>query len=195
MLAYDDKGTGTPVVLLHGLGSCRRRWDPFVDHLPDDVRCVAVDLPGHGDSPDEGCDGVSAVGAVHELVGALGLDRPVVVGHSLGAIVALLCAATFPTRTAVAVDPVGLHVPGLAAALAPYRDDLLSGDALAAFWAFEEEHLLAGDPSAGSIREGLAPRAEVIRSYWRGLLDDPEVVADPQRFAHRLVDWVEVHER
>ena len=115
MLAYDDSGAGTPVVLLHGLGSSRRRWDPIVDDLAGEVRCIAVDLPGHGDSSDEGCDAVSALRAVDAVVVALGLRRPVVVGHSMGAIVALLYAATRPTRSAVAVDPLGLHAPTFAA--------------------------------------------------------------------------------
>jgi pimeloyl-ACP methyl ester carboxylesterase len=184
MLAHDDTGTGTPVVFLHGLGSDRGRWVSIRRHLPDDVRCVCVDLPGHGDSPDEHADAVSAVGAVHELVDALGLDRPVVVGHSLGAIVTLLYASTLPTRAAIAVDPIGLHAPTLATSLAPYRDELLGGDTITAFHAFEEDHLLAGDPRAASIRGGLTPRADTIRSYWRGLLAAPEDVAGRQtRFA------------
>jgi len=183
-LAHDDLGTGTPVVFLHGLGSDRRRWDPIRRLLPDDVRCVCVDLPGHGDSPGERPNAVSAVGAVHELVDALGLERPVVVGHSLGAIVALLCAATFPTRTAVAVDPVGLHVPTFAATLAPYRDRILDGDTLAAFWEFETTYLPTGNLSTGSIGRGMTPRPEVVRSYWRGLFDAPSIIAARQpRFA------------
>jgi pimeloyl-ACP methyl ester carboxylesterase len=249
MLAHDDTGTGTPVVLLHGLGSDRRRWDPIRRHLPDDVRCVCIDLPGHGDSLPERGDAASAVGAVHELVDALGLDRPVVVGHSLGAIVTLLCAATFPTRTAIAVDPVGLDVPTFAAALAPYRNRILDGDTVAAFWEFETTHLPIGNVSTASIRQGMTPRPEVIRSYWRGLFDPPKVIAarqpnvaaavssiavptlvlladppsvedaavlasmasatvevwagtghwlhlaDPRRFARRLVTWLDEHDR
>lgn len=186
MLAHDDSGTGTPVVFLHGLGSDRRRWEPVLRHLPHDVRSVCVDLPGHGDSPDERRDAVSAVGAVHELIDALGLDRPVVVGHSLGAIVGLLCAATFPTRAAVAVDPIGLYLPAFAATLAPYRSRILDGDTLAGFRAFEA-HLPTGRLSAASITGGMTPRPEVIRSYWRGLFDAPKVVVARQtRFAEAL---------
>lgn len=249
MLAYDETGGGTPVVLLHGLGSSRRRWDPIIRHLPDDVRCVQVDLPGHGDSTDERRDAVSAVSAVHDLVDALGLDRPAVVGHSLGSIVSLLYAASFPTRTAVPVDPVGLYVPAFAAALAPYRSRILDGDTLRAFRSFETSHLPTGSLSAVSISQGLTPRPEVIRAYWRGLFADPKVIAarqprftaalasisvptlvllagppsgedaavlaampsasvevweeaghwlhlaDPTRFAHRLVSWLDEHGR
>ncbi len=180
-LAYDGWGAGAPVVLLHGLGSDRRRWGPIIDHLPENLRCIAVDLPGHGESPPEGCDVASVVGAVQDLVVGLGLERPVVVGHSLGAVVALLYSAMHHVRAVVAVDPVGLHAPTLADVLAPHRDDLMTGDTLAAFWRFEEDHVLAGDPLAPEIRAGLAPRAEVIRSYWSALLGEPEKVEARQK--------------
>ena len=51
MLAYTDEGAGPPILFLHGVGSTRSRWTPIVDLLRDDFRCVAVDLPGFGDSP------------------------------------------------------------------------------------------------------------------------------------------------
>ena len=54
MLAYSDDGEGPALVFVHGIGSGRYRWAPVVDRLVDDFRCVSVDLPGHGDSPDEG---------------------------------------------------------------------------------------------------------------------------------------------
>lgn len=181
MLTYDERGAGTPVVFLHGLGSNRRRWDPIIEQLPVSWRCVAVDLPGHGESPAEGCDTASALGAVHELVVGLGIERPIVVGHSLGAVVALLYAVVHPARAIMAVDPVGLHAPTIAAALAPHRDELLGGDTLAAFWSFEEDHVMVGDPAAALIRAGLEPSVDVIRSYWRGLLGETsEVVARQQ---------------
>ena len=50
-LAFDRFGRGEPMVLLHGQGFSRRSWDPVVDALTDDHDVIAVDLPGHGDSP------------------------------------------------------------------------------------------------------------------------------------------------
>lgn len=43
MLAYDDTGSGPAVVLLHGIGSSRRSWDPVVSELRHRYRCIAVD--------------------------------------------------------------------------------------------------------------------------------------------------------
>jgi pimeloyl-ACP methyl ester carboxylesterase len=49
-LAYDDVGTGTPVVFLHGLTFDRRTWQPIVVRLDGSVRSIAIDLPAHGES-------------------------------------------------------------------------------------------------------------------------------------------------
>jgi pimeloyl-ACP methyl ester carboxylesterase len=49
-LAYDDRGAGTPVVLLHGLTFDRAAWAPIVRKLGEGVRTVAIDLPGHGET-------------------------------------------------------------------------------------------------------------------------------------------------
>jgi pimeloyl-ACP methyl ester carboxylesterase len=50
-LADDRTGRGEPLVLLHGQGFSRRCWDPIVDSLAAERDVIAVDLPGHGDSP------------------------------------------------------------------------------------------------------------------------------------------------
>jgi YHS domain-containing protein len=49
-LAYETRGTGTPVVFLHGLTFDRRTWRPIIETLGDSVRSIAIDLPAHGDS-------------------------------------------------------------------------------------------------------------------------------------------------
>jgi pimeloyl-ACP methyl ester carboxylesterase len=99
------------VVLLHGLASNLTRWSEFVERstLADDRDVVRVDLRGHGDSPTRGpvslelwCDDLLA------LLDAEGASRAVLVGHSLGAQVALACASRAPRHVAAAVliDPV-----------------------------------------------------------------------------------------
>jgi pimeloyl-ACP methyl ester carboxylesterase len=183
VLAYSDTGRGPAIVLAHGIGSDRTRWGPIIERLEGDFRCVAVDLPGHGGSPDEGCDSVSATMALHELVKHLQLEPPTVVGHSLGATVALLYGAVYGPRSIVAIDPVGLYLPDLADALAPYADRLRGDDFDAAFGEWEA-HLLAPVPASqrAGLQAAIRPRAEVVRSYWSTLLTPGEAAATQAGF-------------
>src|SRR4051794_16830323 len=103
-LAYDDDGAGTPVVLLHGLTFDRRTWRPITDRLDGTVRSVAIDLPAHGDSGGAPAPPEDVAAAVHELVDALALERPVIVGHSMSAGLAAVYAAAYPSRGVVLID-------------------------------------------------------------------------------------------
>lgn len=177
MLAYSDTGRGPAIVFAHGLGSDRTRWDPLIEGLRDQFRCVAVDLPGHGESSDEGCDSLSATTAVHRLVKHLGLEAPTIVGHSLGATVALLYGALCGPRSIVAIDPVGLYLPDLVDALAPYADRLRGDDFDAAFHEWEAALLepVPADRRAG-LQGAIRPRAEVVLGYWNTLLNPGDAV-------------------
>jgi pimeloyl-ACP methyl ester carboxylesterase len=103
-LAYDVRGTGLPVVFLHGLTFDRRTWRPIVDRLGEGVQSVAVDLPAHGESGGAPAALADVADGVHELLSSLGVDRPVVVGHSLSGALAAIYAAAHPTRGFVVVD-------------------------------------------------------------------------------------------
>ncbi|HMO58559.1 MAG TPA: alpha/beta hydrolase [Roseiflexaceae bacterium] len=86
------------LLMVHGLASNARIWDLTAPQLAAERRVVAIDQRGHGRSakPDVGYDLPTAV---HDLAGAitaLGLVRPLVVGHSWGANVALQLAAEQP---------------------------------------------------------------------------------------------------
>mgnify|MGYP001947294091 CR=1 FL=1 len=92
-------GDSTPFVLLHGLASNARLWDGVALALTAaGHRVLAVDQRGHGRSskPDEGYDLATVTDDLHALVDALDLDRPVVVGQSWGANVAVEFAARYP---------------------------------------------------------------------------------------------------
>jgi pimeloyl-ACP methyl ester carboxylesterase len=103
-LAYDVEGTGTPVVLLHGLTFDRRTWRPIIEELNGSVASIAIDLPGHGGSSGEPTRLEDVAEQIHRLLEPLGIERPVVVGHSMGAAVAGLYVSTYPTRGIVLVD-------------------------------------------------------------------------------------------
>ncbi len=120
MIAWDESGTGPPVVFVHGLTEDRRGWDPVVAHLNDRFRCVRLDLRGHGQSSD--ADDLSAL-AMAEDVATLVAEAqiaqpPLVVGHSLGAVVATAYASQAPVRGVVNVDQ-SLRLGDFAAALQP----------------------------------------------------------------------------
>ena len=180
VLVFDDDGDGLALVFAHGMGSGRNRWAPVVDLLVDDFRCIRVDLPGHGDSPDDGCDVVSAATAVQEVIDHLGLAPVAVVGHSLGANVALVHGALFSPTSVVAVDPVPLHLPHLADAIAPYADRLRGDDFAAAFAEWEHETFGLDAP------EALRPRQATVLAYWSGLFRREDAEAVQPQFAGAL---------
>ena len=97
-LAYDIEGTGTPVVFLRGLTFDRRTWRPVIDLLDGAVTSIAIDLPAHGDSGGEPTSLERGAERVHLLLHSLGIERPVVVGHSMAAGVAGLYASAHPAR-------------------------------------------------------------------------------------------------
>jgi pimeloyl-ACP methyl ester carboxylesterase len=87
-LAHDDVGAGTPVVLLHGFPHTRHLWDAQRTALAARCRVITPDLRGFGDSASLG-DGAPLTMARHAddvaaLLDALGVDRAVVCGLSMG---------------------------------------------------------------------------------------------------------------
>lgn len=101
-LAYDVRGDGPPMVLLHGLGERASGWDPVRPALAADHTTYAVDLRGHGDSDWPGVYSHDVIEAdVTGLLDRLGLTRVVLVGHSMGGSVALRIASqrTVPTSS------------------------------------------------------------------------------------------------
>lgn len=94
--ARPDDAAPRDVVLVHGIGVSGRYFAPLVDALGPWARVVVPDLPGFGASPrpPEPLTIAEHAAAVRALVGALGLVRPVLVGHSMGAQVVTEVAAT-----------------------------------------------------------------------------------------------------
>lgn len=91
-LTYDDAGGGNPpIVFIHG-GYCDRQdWIRQLEHFSQRHRVIALDLPGHGESDplDEPFSIEGCADTVAWLCEELGLEKPVVVGHSLGGAVSL----------------------------------------------------------------------------------------------------------
>ena len=90
-IAYERAGEGPPVVLLHGAPADSRTWQWMVPDLARDHTVVAWDAPGFGRSSDidDSWRAAEFADALAAFIAALGLERPHVVGHSFGTMIAL----------------------------------------------------------------------------------------------------------
>ena len=110
-VSWAQAGTGLDVILIHGaLVTLEDMVLSLFPSLATHMRVTAFDRPGHGHSGRIGWTGSPwrQAAALRDAANALGLDRPVVVGHSFGAAVALAYGLQFPaeTRGVVAVSPI-----------------------------------------------------------------------------------------
>jgi pimeloyl-ACP methyl ester carboxylesterase len=115
--AYRSGTSGPFVLFLHGTGGSGKAWYHQLRRLAPDYRAIALDLPGYGHS--ELTEGVTSVDDyapfVIRCLDALGVDRAVVVGNSMGGRVCLQLALDHPERVQglVLVDSSGIRVPGV----------------------------------------------------------------------------------
>lgn len=107
-LAFRVRGSGPAIVLLHGTSANHAVWEPVAEALSAHATVIALDQRGHGrsDTPATGYTGPDFAGDVVTVLDALGIERAIVGGHSLGGRNAWLVGALHPDRVAavVAVD-------------------------------------------------------------------------------------------
>ncbi|WP_328297447.1 alpha/beta hydrolase [Streptomyces sp. NBC_00435] len=114
--AYERKGAGQPLLLLHGIGHHLQAWRPVTDILAAEYDVIAVDLPGfgvseplpHGIPYDLG----TVAPALGALCAALGVQHPHVAGNSLGGLLALEMGRAGLARSVTALSPAGFWSPG-----------------------------------------------------------------------------------
>ncbi|MFD9356147.1 alpha/beta fold hydrolase [Streptomyces sp. NPDC060031] len=114
--AYERKGAGEPLLLLHGIGHHLQAWHPVTDILAAEHDVIAVDLPGFGVSqplPHGLPYGLGTVApALGALCAALGVERPHVAGNSLGGLLALEMGRSNLVRSVTALSPAGFWTEG-----------------------------------------------------------------------------------
>lgn len=97
-ISFTDQGKGRAVVLLHGFLGSKAIWQHTAQNLAKSYRVIAIDLPGHGETPSIGYAHSMEMMArsVKAVMNFLKLKRYVIVGHSMGGYVALAFADLFP---------------------------------------------------------------------------------------------------
>ena len=181
LIPYVEQGDpdGVPLVLLHGITDSHRSYEPVLAALPDSIRAVAITARGHGDAgkPETGYDADQMAADVIAVMDALGIDRAIVAGHSMGSWTARRVAVLYPERV------LGVVLAGAFASFhdKPEMDGLLEEfDALAdpidpAYArAWQDSTLGRSVPEAFMemiVEETCKLPARVWRAAMRGLVD------------------------
>jgi pimeloyl-ACP methyl ester carboxylesterase len=99
-LYYETQGTGRPLILLHGGLGSGEMFGPILPTLAENHKVIAVDLQGHGRTADidRAIDIRLMADDIAALIDHLGLDRPDLVGYSLGGGVAFFTAVKYPDK-------------------------------------------------------------------------------------------------
>jgi pimeloyl-ACP methyl ester carboxylesterase len=173
-LAVDDRGNGPAIVLLHGLTFSGETWTPIAEALLPRHRVITVDLPGHGESDGSAADPRAVVDRLHATLTAQHVHRPVVVGHSAGALLATGYASVHPTRGVVNVDQPLLVAP-FAAFVQQFGAALRGPDFSAAFAPFERgigvDRL--PEPERTRVASTRDIRQDVVLDHWQLPLKTP----------------------
>jgi pimeloyl-ACP methyl ester carboxylesterase len=192
-IAYQRTGSGPPLVLVHGITESRHSWDPLIPALAEPFDVVAVDLRGHGQSAKVPPFDVGTLAEdIAELTLRLGLERPHLIGHSLGGVVVTAMAAAVDPIDVINVDQP-LELSGFHAGLAPAAP-VIRG-APEEFDGFIDSLLttLQGPLPAteqSRLRALGRPDQEVVNGIWELVIDGP--VAELDAFTDAILAGVTV---
>lgn len=114
-VAYDERGAGTPIVLLPSGGHDHSDYDELRALLPDRYRSIALDWPGHGESPAGANTAMEFADVAEELVAAAAPEGAIVAGNSVGGFAAARLALSRPelVKGLVLIDTGGFVGLGL----------------------------------------------------------------------------------
>jgi pimeloyl-ACP methyl ester carboxylesterase len=184
-LEYVEQGArdGIPVVMLHGVTDSWHSFEPVLRYLPPSIHAFAISQRGHGESsrPESGYVDSEMAADVRAFMDAVGVQRAIIVGHSMGATVAQRLAVDAPDRLRALVLMASfstlyrrpLIVDFVQSAIEPLTDPI---DPV---FAREWQLSTIGRPVEPAfldtvVGETLKVPARVWRSAFTGLLDTPD---------------------
>lgn len=180
-ISWAEGGTGRDLVLVHGITESRHAWDPVIRGLESKWRVVNVDMRGHGESDRRPpYDAITMATDLATVVAGLGLEEPLMVGHSMGGVIVSAYAGLgHPARGVVNVDQ-SMALGGFKAALEPLvpmlHDPATFADAVATVFA-----VLDG-PLPASERERLnalaSPEQDVVLGVWSTVFESSAEALD-----------------
>jgi 4,5:9,10-diseco-3-hydroxy-5,9,17-trioxoandrosta-1(10),2-diene-4-oate hydrolase len=178
-LAVARTGHGPPVVCLHAAGHGGRDFEAFTEAMKGRFEIIRIDWPGQGRSGDDLGHPVSAARYADLLARALiglGVERPILIGNSIGGAAAIIHASRAPVEALVLCDPGGLvAVDGLARAFCGAFVKFFSAGVRRAWWfgpafAFYYARVLPS-PAARAQRRRIVANAHqlapVLVQSWR----------------------------
>jgi pimeloyl-ACP methyl ester carboxylesterase len=169
-----DQGRGAPaLVFVHGFSCSRTDWAPQVSALSATHRCIAIDLPGHGDTPACAEASIAALGAsVNATLDALGARDVVLIGHSMGCRVVSEACDRDPARVRGLVYVDGSFIEGDPAAIVAATEAKIDALGIEPFLAglYREFHV---DATPQAVREAVdAHLGHIDRAFARRLVVD-----------------------
>ncbi len=190
-IAYDEVGSGKPVLLIHGLTEDRAAWNEVTPSLARDHRVIRIDLPSHGASSDlPRGERLALAESIGEFVRRLELASPHLIGHSLGGLLVTLLAAPVRASSVVNVDQPFFMGP-LIALIRELEPRLRGPDFAAAM--NEMMDRMGGRCLPSRVHEELCQyrgraRQDFVLSLWKPLLaqDEPAVAAMVEPFLRQI---------
>jgi pimeloyl-ACP methyl ester carboxylesterase len=191
-------GAGAPVVMLHGVTDSWRSFSGVLSHLPNGLRAFALSQRGHGDSsrPPAGYAPGDFAGDVAAFLDAHDLPSAVIVGHSMGSLVAQRFAIDYPDRTTGLVLMGSTPRMRTNAGVREFRDNVIEtlADPLDPAFVLEfQQSTLARPTPAGLIdtvvQESLKVPARVWRDAFTGFVDMDYTAELGRITAPTLVVW------
>jgi pimeloyl-ACP methyl ester carboxylesterase len=181
-LSYAEQGelSGLPILLLHGVTDSWRSFAPLLSHLPPSLHAVAVSQRGHGDSyrPTAGYSPDAFAADLAASMDAVGLNKAVIVGHSMSSSIAQCFVLRYPERV-LGLMLVGSFFAGWRASPAvvelwentvSWLTDPIDPDFVRAFQESTVARWLPADFLDCVVRESLKVPAHVWRAVFESFL-------------------------